>query len=92
MSLFDVDPVWEAKRKVLEEVCRGQQRDGATTEDLIAWLRSEGCSKVDTIQVLAHVLGTTFTALKEVVHTSPTWADRREIDDDLHDKLRKVEG
>jgi len=59
----------------------------APIEELIALLRREGASKIDTILVLKHVRGTQIYEAKNLVDSSPTWADVRERDAAFHEDL-----
>ena len=56
-------------------------------EDLMSYLRDEGCNKIDTIVILLDVLGVSLGDAKRLVHLSSTWRDVREQDDALHEKI-----
>lgn len=58
-----------------------------TEEELIAYLRAEGCGKIDSIAVLREVLNIDLGEAKRLVHCSPTWADTQQRDDEFHDRL-----
>lgn len=68
---------------------RGQQlrAQGATSEDIVLFLRAQGCSKVESIAAIARILEVALGRAKEIVHTSKTWEDIRERDDRFHDSL-----
>ena len=58
-----------------------------SADELIAYLRAEGCHKIESIAVLREALNLNLGDAKRLVHCSPTWADVRERDDELHDQL-----
>jgi len=60
---------------------------GNGTEELIAYLRAEGCYKIESIAVLREVLNVNLGDAKRLVHCSQTWADVRQRDDEFHDQL-----
>lgn len=63
-------------------------RDGDSVESVLHALRAHGLSKIETMVVL--VKGKICPSLREakiVVHDSPTWADRREADEEFHARL-----
>jgi len=64
--------------------CRMMAAQGKNLEDIMHFLRAEGCSKVMSIAVLAKALEVGLGQAKEMVHTSQTWADVRERDDQFH--------
>jgi len=67
--------------------CRKLNDSGADLEDILTYLRNEGCSKIDSIVVLHEVLGISLGDAKGLVHCSSTWRDVREQDDAFHDQL-----
>jgi hypothetical protein len=67
--------------------CRSQKTAGKTDEQLVSLLRARGCSKVESIAVLARAVGIPLGNAKEIVHFSETWADVRERDDSFHVSL-----
>jgi ribosomal protein L7/L12 len=74
-------------RSELAVECKGRRAHGASDEDLMAFLRAEGCSKIDTILVLREIQDLSLGKAKELVHLSRTWADVREKDDTFHEAL-----
>ena len=67
--------------------CRKLKEDGVGLENILTYLRKEGCWKVDTIAILHEALDVSLGDAKGLVHCSSTWRDVREQDDALHDKL-----
>jgi ribosomal protein L7/L12 len=57
---------------------------GAETEDILAFLRSQGLFKIQSIQALRALEGITLAEAKKRVHLSRTWSDTRQADDRLH--------
>jgi len=64
--------------------CKKMAAQGKNPEDILHFLRAEGCSKVTSIAILAKALEVGLGQAKEMVHTSRTWADVRERDDQFH--------
>lgn len=60
---------------------------GQTREDVIRYCRTQDCSKIDTIRVLTSILPLSLQEAKKVVHESPSWSDRKEIDEQFHQRL-----
>ena len=73
--------------KGLAERCRELVARGQHTEEIIAFLRAEGCEKTRTIAILAEALGIELAEAKELVHFSATWADVRAKDEKFHEVL-----
>lgn len=73
--------------KALAEQCRGLVARGRHTEEVIAFLRAEGCEKTKTIGILADALGIELAKAKDLVHFSATWADFRAKDEKFHEVL-----
>ena len=74
-------------RQLLVKEC-GELRDGGVgREELVSYLRNQGCFKIDSIAILREALGIGLGEAKELVHCSATWRDVREADDDFHDRL-----
>jgi hypothetical protein len=63
---------------------------GGSLEEVVAFLRREGLSKVETLQVLTDVAGISLGRAKEIVHLSPVWRDAYEADESLHDDIERV--
>jgi ribosomal protein L7/L12 len=67
--------------------CKQLQAEGKAGDEILAVLRSQGCSKVQSIAVVAECLGMSLVQAKKWVHSSPAWADVKERDDRLQMKL-----
>jgi ribosomal protein L7/L12 len=73
-------------RSELVDECRALRiAEGATEEDMIVYLRAQGCYKLDAVVVLREVFGLGLGEAKALVHLSPTWQDAREKDDAFHE-------
>jgi hypothetical protein len=59
-------------------------------EGLIGFLRSSGCSKIDSIAILARECGIGLARAKEVVHFSRAWNDTREADESFHADIERA--
>ena len=77
-------------RPELAVACRALRARGFSDEDLMTFLRAEGCSKIDTIAVLREVLDLTLAEGKALVHLSKAWNDVRERDDAFHEALHQA--
>jgi hypothetical protein len=77
-------------RPELAEACRALRARGFSDDDLMAFLRAEGCSKIDSIVVLREVLDLSLAEGKALVHLSKAWGDVRERDDTFHEALIDV--
>lgn len=60
---------------------------GASIEQVIAYLRTSGCSKALSIALIADVRGCEMNEAKRLVHFSPTWADVKESDEEWQDRI-----
>lgn len=61
--------------------------EDAALDDVLSFLREQGCSKVDSIRVLVQAGNLNLREAKRVVHASSVWADTQEHDERLHDTL-----
>ena len=66
-----------------EEVVR-IWRGAADRETFLHSMRAQGATKIESIRALRRVANMPLGEAKEVVHFSPTWADRRAADDRFH--------
>ncbi|MEV6604810.1 hypothetical protein [Kutzneria sp. NPDC051319] len=57
---------------------------GATVDEVLTILRAAGCYEIDCIKVLRELTRRSLGDLKQVVHYSPAFADRRESNEALH--------
>lgn len=60
---------------------------GDRWEKILATLRSEGYSKVDSIRATVELLRLPLSEAKWVVHNSETWSDARDRDDAWQERL-----
>ena len=75
-----------SKHDLIEE-CRARSAQGESIERLLEYLRSAGCSKVDSITVIMKARGIDLRKAKELVHFSSAWNDRRVVDNEFHDAI-----
>ena len=68
----------------LMTVVRQQLADGQSLEEVLAFLRRSGCSKGESILILADAQGIDTSTATEAVHGSATWRDRAEEDAELN--------
>jgi hypothetical protein len=74
-------------REDLIAECKGRYAAGEKIEELVEFLRSAGCSKIDSIAVIAVGCGMGLAKAKEAVHFSPAWTDVRASDDKFHELI-----
>jgi ribosomal protein L7/L12 len=76
--------------------CKRRSEGGEEVEATIEYLRSSGCTKIDSIAVLKGTYGIGLAEAKKVVHFSPAWADTKDSDEKFHedivDALTKEQG
>jgi ribosomal protein L7/L12 len=65
----------------------GLCHDGARWDTVLAPLRREGFSKVDSIKATVEVLRLPLADAKRLVHDSEAWPDVREHHDEWHNSL-----
>ncbi|MBI1199951.1 MAG: hypothetical protein GC203_18995 [Phenylobacterium sp.] len=70
--------------KLPEEILAGcpDNKDAA-----VAYFRSSGLSKVESIGAIAMRFGVGLAEAKNLVHLSPTWDDVRERDEAFHEAI-----
>jgi hypothetical protein len=78
------------KHEDLIAECERRLKAGQDVESIIGYLRASGCSKIDSIALLAGADGIGLAKAKEVVHLSATWADRRASDDKFHEDISRA--
>jgi hypothetical protein len=71
--------------------CQSLSAEGKSQNEIVSFLRVNGCSKVDSIAILAKAFGVDLGKAKEVVHLSPAWADIRERDEKFQSSLEDRE-
>jgi hypothetical protein len=74
-------------REELITECKRRSKGGEDMEAVIGYLRALGCSKIDSIAVLAATYGIGLAGAKKVVHFSRTWADTRAADENFHESI-----
>ena len=67
--------------------CQRQRAAGKSNDDLVAFLRTQGCSKVESMAIVARACGVGLGEAKEIVHLSKAWADTRERDERFQQSL-----
>lgn len=67
--------------------CQQLFAQGQSTEEVLIFLRSKECSKVESIVIISKIFGIDLQAGKEMVHNSNTWSDLREQHEKLHESL-----
>ena len=65
-------------------------REGRSQDDVLAQLRANGGSVVDSIKALMDGAGLSLAAAKQAVHFSPAWADQREQNEAFHDAIEEI--
>ena len=70
---------------VIVERLRRFSQSGATRDELIERMRSEGLSIVPSIRLLSDFCGISIDDAKEAVHFSQTWADCLASNDATHE-------
>ena len=73
---------------VLRE-CREKLARGEKLEEIIRTLRNGGFSKVHSIKALVDLGQADMKEAKRIVHSSQTWADVRERDEEFQRKLEE---
>jgi hypothetical protein len=61
--------------------------EGHDVEQVVAYLRQSGCSKVESIGLLVCAAGLPPEQAKEFVHRSPVWSDVYERDEAFQAEL-----
>ena len=67
--------------------CRRRLEAGEDVESIIRYLRASGGSKIDSIAVLKGTRSIGLAKAKEIVHFSATWADRKALDEKIHEDI-----
>src|SRR3990172_2917260 len=76
-------------KKYLPE-SRRMHDTGRSTEDILAWLREQGATKVESIRLLIELGGLANEEAKMIVHWSDAWQDTREADDGLQASVEEA--
>jgi hypothetical protein len=59
-------------------------------EKILQYLRQNGCTKIDSVRVIAEVKGSTIDDAKLIVHYSKTWEDVQKRDEEILDAMSHV--
>lgn len=79
---------WRSAPKISEafvERFRSMTATNLSREQVIQQMRLSGLSVVQSMKLFQKLYGVSHAEAKTVVHFSPTWADRRESHETLHD-------
>jgi len=64
--------------------------DGSSSEEILVFLRRQGCSKVEAIKILVELEGVPLSEAKRRVHCSRAWADTRQRDEEFHESIDRA--
>jgi ribosomal protein L7/L12 len=67
--------------------CKRRSEGGDDVDSVVGYLRTSGCSKIDSIAVLNATYGIGLAEAKKIVHFSLTWADTRASDESFHESI-----
>lgn len=73
----------------LMSICKEMLTQGCDLEEILSFLRQNGCSKVYSIRMLTKLKGINLQEAKRIVHFSKTWEDVREEDEEFHDRIQR---
>jgi len=79
----------EASRQIWIEKAKLRTRSGEALDDILADLRAEGGSQIDTLIVLRGATGMGLKEAKHTVHYSAAWADQKERQERFWDELER---
>ncbi len=71
------------------EVVAAMMANQASIEEVLAFLRDRGCSKLDSVWALEDFAAMSHLDAKRAVHESRAWADRKASDDALHEQVEE---
>ena len=77
----------------LVQICQDKLKEGSDLEDILRFLRQEGCSKGRSITILLkmkYLPPEKIKFTKHLVHFSKTWSDFRERDEEWHEKIIEI--
>ena len=75
------------------QICKNKLKERESLENILEFLRKEGCSKSQSIEVflkMKYLPPEKIQFTQHMVHCSKTWADVRERDDELNEKFMDV--
>lgn len=61
-----------------------------SVEDVVAWLRQNGCEVLESIKVLTQAINMDLATAKKTVHLSKAWSDRLGPHEAFHDLIEEV--
>ncbi len=73
--------------EAVREPVKRMMREGKSTEEVLVYLRSQGCTKAESMWALEDFASLSHYEAKRAVHESKAWADQRESDEALHEQL-----
>lgn len=74
----------------LVKSCVEQKKACKTDDEIIGFLRAQGCSKLESMGILIEAFGIKIEDVKPLVHFSSTWADVLERDNRFHESVEKA--
>jgi hypothetical protein len=75
----------ERRRKEVAVDVRRLLQVGHTLDDVLAVLRRDGCTKIESARALVDGANMSLHAAKQKVHESPVWADAWDRDEHIFD-------
>jgi hypothetical protein len=75
--------------KIAFQGYRARLNSGISIEDILAELRKEGFSVIESIKAVVSLQDVTLQEAKKLVHLSETWKDLRSTHDSFHEGLEK---
>ena len=79
-------------QETLKLHCQDMLAQNMNTEEILSYLRKNGCSKTKSMAILAKTKDIDLGKAKELVHFSQTWRDMRDGDEKLHEAIEKLMG
>lgn len=76
----------EAVREMLAVECSKMLQGGASQYEVIAFLRDNGASILESISILTRTANISLAEAKKTVHFSQTWTDVRESAEQMWDE------
>jgi hypothetical protein len=70
--------------------CKHRSAGGEDVEIIVGYLRTSGCSKVDSIALLNATYGIGLAEAKKIVHFSPIWVDTKASDENFHEAIAEA--
>ena len=70
--------------------CEKKVTQGASREELIVYLKQEGLTIIESMQVVKKIYKVSLQETKETVTTHSAWADQARVADSLHEDLEEL--